>query len=305
MGSEATLKVRVCIPHFFQEVAGGTGYGSGLPGARLARSVALSRCLSGLLALQWGADDQEIHVGDKVVESLPPVVSADRFVPVQLEIIVCTDGEHRLDDALGLYAGSISVRSFSLENPKELALACRDHLIQQGDPADLSVYLEDDLVIHDPFYFYKLLWFHERTEHQMCLMPHRYERLRDGRGQLLVDGPLRPGLIGRFVQPQEHVASGRWLGQQDVSFDLTANPHAGTFALSRPQLLRLRQEALPREGFVGPLETAATLTVLRYFPVLKPSRPHRRFLQIEHGHPSFLQPAARLPRRTASQPSLV
>ena len=33
----------------------------------------------------------------------------------------------------------------------------------------------------------------------------------------------------------------------------------------------LSQQPLPREGFVGPLETAATLTVLHRYPVMKPS----------------------------------
>ena len=49
----------------------------------------------------------------------------------------------------------------------------------------------------------------------------------------------------------------------------------------------LSQQTLPRDGFVGPLETAATLTVLHSYPVMKPSLENWQFLQVEHGHPSF------------------
>jgi hypothetical protein len=49
----------------------------------------------------------------------------------------------------------------------------------------------------------------------------------------------------------------------------------------------LRKHNLPTEGFIGPLETAATLTVLQHFPVLKPTIRQRNFLWVEHGHPSY------------------
>ena len=64
-----------------------------------------------------------------------------------------------------------------------------------------------------------------------------------------------------------------------MSFDLASNPHSGCFVVSATQADELSQQPLPREGFVGPLETAATLTVLHRYPVMKPSLEHWRFLQ--------------------------
>ena len=49
--------------------------------------------------------------------------------------------------------------------------------------------------------------------------------------------------------------------------------------------------------FVGPLETAATGTVLDQFPVLKPLWSDRDFFCLEHGHPSFLVHLGRMPLR--------
>jgi hypothetical protein len=69
---------------------------------------------------------------------------------------------------------------------------------------------------------------------------------------------------------------------------VASNPHSGSFALSRAQRLRLREEGLAAKEFVGPLETVATGTVLAAFPVLKPGWECRDFLLLEHAHPSFL-----------------
>jgi hypothetical protein len=82
-----------------------------------------------------------------------------------------------------------------------------------------------------------------------------------------------------------------------VSFDVASNAHSGSFSLSRPQLELLRERGVPDEGFVGPLETVATYTVMKHFPVLKPSWACRDFLAVEHGHPSFLIWRNRLPHR--------
>jgi hypothetical protein len=82
-----------------------------------------------------------------------------------------------------------------------------------------------------------------------------------------------------------------------IQFDLASNPHSGCFMVSEPQRVHLSQLKLPSDGFVSPLETAATLTVLAHFLVFKPSAGQQRFLQIEHGHPSFLGYLNTLPRR--------
>ena len=117
---------------------------------------------------------------------------------------------------------------------------------------------------------------------------------------LMVDGPLSPAFISRFTQPQNNVATGQFRGSEFVSFDIASNPHSGTFTLSAAQATLLQGISLPTEGFVGPLETAATLTVLHRFPVMKPSLDCWKFLRVEHGHPSFLHYINSLPHQAGS-----
>jgi hypothetical protein len=260
--------------------------------------LALARCLQALLAQQRGHNDLMLHIGGRCLQATPALRRGEQVLPaLSLEIHVFSDGSHQLDEVLQLFGGQLRIHQVELEDPRQLPLACRDHLIAADPRVDLTLYCEDDLVISDPLFFDKQLWFLSRSNHQAVLMPHRYELVPGGEGRrLLVDGPLRPEFIGRFCQPKDAVASGRFLDGQTVNFDRAANPHSGLFCISSDQITLLRQHALPRDGFVTPLETAATLTVLRHFAVLKPSPEHRAFVWVEHGHPSFLGFLDKLPR---------
>lgn len=289
------LRVRVVMPHYFREQQEGSGYGSGRRGQRLARGLALGRALHALLALQRSEQDLVLNIGKRHLDQTPPLSSGGQtLAPLRLELNVFTHGGHALAEILALFGGQIRLHSVELEDPRTLALAARDFLIAAEPAVDLHLYLEDDLVIDDPLFLDKQHWFLQRCSHRAVLMPHRQERIPGRGGQrLLVDGPLSEQFIGRFTKPRAEVARGRFWTGEEVSFDRSANPHSGLFCLSRPQVEQLRGTELPREGFVSPLETAATLTVLQHFDVLKPSLANRQFLRVEHGHPSFIAYADR------------
>ena len=299
------MRVHVCIPHYAQEQAEAAdnphGYGSLRKDSRFQRSLALSRCLHALLDLQRHAEMAVLNIDRKCIDHFPA-----NHPQLELKISVCSDGEHQLTEVLDLFRSQIERVKLHPETPRELPLACRDHLIRNRSGADLLMYLEDDLVIHDPAFFDKQRWFLEKTEHRFCLMPHRYEPVHQGTiNRLLVDGPLAPQFIGRFMQPRSDAAQGLYNGHENVHFDLTDNPHSGCFVISRQQAEELSHKELPREGFVGPLETAATLTVLHRYPVMKPSLQHWQFLQVEHGHPSFRSYLKSFPHQALPQAELL
>jgi hypothetical protein len=297
------MRVQVCIPHYFREHAdpgdNPNGYGSLRSGARLQRSIALSRCITSLLDLQRKSETCVLNINLKSIEHW-----SNNEEPLELLIHIFTDGINRLDDTLDIYKNSITVSGVNLDQPRELPLECRDYLIENKNNADLLVYMEDDIIISDKLFFDKQIWFLQKTNHKFSLMPHRYERIDQGPLEtLIVDGSLRPGFINQFTSPQKNVASGHFRGGEYVSFDIADNPHSGTFCVSREQAKALRKISLPREGFVGPLETAATLTVLKFFPVMKPGIDCWKFLRVEHGHPSFLPLINTLPHTSANRQS--
>lgn len=298
-----TLRVRVAIPHFFRERSGGTGYGSGRPGARFARSLALGRCLAALLGLERSGHDLVLNIGRRQLNDSGPLLRGEQALAgIALELHLFTCGDALLEEVVEQFGDRLTLHRLQLEDPRLLPLATRDWLIQSDPVSDLVLYLEDDLVIGDPLFFDKQAWFVAGCQHKAVLMPHRYELIRGRRGQrLLVDGPLREVFIGQFTRPQRSAGRGQFWDGQEVVFDRTTNPHSGLFCLSEEQVRRLRGETLPTGGFVGPLETAATLTALRFFTVFKPSLVHRSFLWVEHGHPSFEQLAHEWPLENGGQ----
>lgn len=325
---DRALRVRACIPHFVDE-AGDRRYGSGQPDARQARALALGRCLGALLDLQRSREDSLLQVGSRTIQRLNGSLSqgtATALPPLSLDLTVCTDGLHQLDGVLAQFAGELTVRQLNVADPRHLALASRNLLLGRPDSAplpppppvdlvgaapgqgaqgeqavidapDLYLYLEDDLVIRDPLYLDKMDWFLRAAADAWVLMPQRYERLsRQGLGVMLVDGDLRPPALHPHtpdLPPQ--LAHCRFPWGETLELAIPANPHAGSFCLSRNQVKQLRSLPLPDEGFVGPLETAATLTVLQHFPVLKPLPQQWRGLAVEHGHPAFRRLQGQLP----------
>ena len=206
-----------------------------------------------------------------------------------LEISVVVHADQCLLESIQPLVPQVRVLKLDLLDPRHLGFEARDWLIHHPRPADLNLYLEDDLVIHDPLLPEKILWMAQQSSHQCVLLPHRYELTRNplNAPRLYIDGPIEHEVFD-WYQPQKKFAQGRFRHFPKVDFDVPINPHSGFFGISRQQLMSLRQTSLPREGFVGPLETAATYTVGSVFKLLKPSWHCREFLTIEHGHPSFL-----------------
>ncbi len=286
-------RLRVAIPHFFCEGASDRsgGYGSGRKGNRLPRSLALARCLGSVLSLSRASTDWILNIAEHQLEPTPPSCLGElSAVHVDLHLFVC--GEHWLQEVVELYRSRIHLHQVDLADPRHLPLEAVRQLMDLEDPADLSLYLEDDLVIQDHLYVDKMEWFHQRTQHRFVLMPHRREpTVANAPKHLYVDGPIKSADQAEAVWASDEavVATGRFRSGPEIGFVKASNPHSGSFCVSAPQLAQLRQASWPPPTFVGPLETAATGAVLEHFPILKPSWSCRSFLALEHANPSFLR----------------
>ena len=296
----SALRLRVVIPHFYREGAseGSGGYGSGRTGNRLPRSLALARCLGSVLALNRAPLDWILNIAERHIEPTQ-ASSLVGFHSVEVELHLFVVGDFWLQEVVELYAPRLRLHRLELEDSRQLPLAVVRELLDMP-PADLSLYLEDDLVIQDLRYADKMAWFHQRTDHRFVLMPHRREpTVANAPKHLYVDGPIKSEGQAEPVWASDEVtvASGRFWDGQELSFVQASNPHSGSFCISAPQLHHLSGAAWSPPAFVGPLETAATGTVLAHFPVLKPSWACREFLTLEHGNPSFLPLLGEWPRR--------
>jgi archaellum component FlaC len=168
--------------------------------------------------------------------------------------------------------------------------------------------MEDDLIIHDPAFFDKLNWFQQNFGYTSLLMPVRCEVPATGTpAKVIVDFDMEEWGYKAFRRPgQRDEIEGVWNGQRQL-FSLPKNPHAGSFFLTAEQMDYWTKQ--PTYGdhdasWMGPIESAGTLSVGRVFDLYKPLRPDPFFLELQHFGVRY---ASRLPpegRRYGDPPLL-
>ena len=202
----------------------------------------------------------------------------------ELKVVVCTHGESH---ALAHVPAHLYVRHEVQGDPRHLGYACQDILAEHAWSFDHLCYLEDDLLVTDPATLTKGRWFAETFGEDAVLQPQRYEAGDlNGPVKLYIDGVLSEHVrAGAFQDVSDR--SGlrvRALGRE-LAFIRFENPHAGCFFLTDRQMRRWMEGPyfLDRsQTWVGPLESAASLGLMRAFRVYKPALGCANFLEIEH-----------------------
>lgn len=277
------MRILFTVAHFYRAKAN-AGHGS--ERADSAHRVnALTNCLAAL--------HQNFGIGQGFIGRPPGPCNQD--LSGSVEVVVCTAGE---DHLLGQTPGHLFEHRRTSAEPRLLGYECHAVLAERIEEFDYFCFLEDDILISDPLLFWKLRWFSEQVGGDSVLQPHRFElSLEPPIRKLYIDGPLvdptiSPRFQDRSVRPR---LEGRVFGRS-VHFERVDNPHAGCFFLTREQMRRwVEQEYfLDRaQGFWGPLESAATLGVMRTFRLYKPAPANAGFFEVRHLDNRYLRPAGR------------
>ncbi len=295
------MKILIAIAHFYRPDPQGQ-HGSQQARAE-QRLQALSRCLRSVHSLfgetqgHFARDpsDRRRVVGWVANQDLAPTV----------QVTLCTTGPHHLLDAL-FAQWPPGDRPYFQHcpvdlNPLYLGFACQ-LVLQQGlaDPAgyDYFCYLEDDSIFHDPWFFEKLRWFNAQFGPENLLQPNRFEvsgAIAPFAHKAYIDlefdaeSARNPGFAHNF--PADTVLSATYL-DRPIHFRRAGNPHAGCFFLNRAQMEHWAAQPHFLDGdtrFVSPLESAATMGLIRTFRVFKPDFGCASFLEIEHDGDRKLQ----------------
>lgn len=278
------MKILITIPHYYNHDAKSI-HGSGNKDPR-PRIQALFSCLFSLRSLF--CDSQSIlNIKDK------KALSANQNFQHEIDIVVCTANDKHLLEHLNLPKDFYKQHNSHLENPKNLGFECQKVLKENLGKYDYYCFMEDDLIINDPLFFEKLNWFNNGTESINLLQPNRYEISQRGRVlKAYVDGDINPKATVKFQNIQEfsHLHS-NFLGQKIV-FQRPLNPHSGCFFLTQKQMdYWVNQEYFLNmdTSFISPLESTASLGVMKTFRVYKPVPENASFLEIQHFGYSFLR----------------
>ncbi|GAB5442588.1 MAG: hypothetical protein Fues2KO_29370 [Fuerstiella sp.] len=277
------MRVLLTIPHYFSPTAEDRRHGATADSASFRRS-ALQNCILSLHQ-SLGRPQCVMQIRDRKTDT------ANSSLTSLLHIVLCTVGrQHLLQD--------IPVESSLWQHhqvdgdPTQLGFEARNVLRDRWGSYDWYGYLEDDLLLHDPWFLQKLDWFISQTGEEAVLLPNRFER---GNGTLAtkayVDGDLAEHLTADFQNIKDvPVVSGTALGHQ-VRFRRPLNPHSGCYFLSAAQMdfwMKQPKFSSRDTSFIGPLESAATLSLMRCFRIYKPDRSVASFLEIEHAGSRFI-----------------
>ncbi len=166
-------------------------------------------------------------------------------------------------------------------DPMLVEFRMQDELIARIDDHDWFLFLEDDIVIHDAAFLWKLQEFHRNAGPRNLLMPHRYEYL---------DGVKR--YIDLTIDTELAWNKLSVLNIGGVQFSEFTNPHAALYCLSRDQLRLWERSGRTWKNCVvdvGPLESAATYCLLECFNLFKPHPSNLTYLEVRHWDTKYSQ----------------
>jgi hypothetical protein len=285
------MRILFTIPHYYRHKGSketGARHGSAWnqPKRRIA---AISACITALHQL-YNDSQFSVDHAKKVAFRFNPQVRCS------IDVVLCTTGDDHLLAEIPL-PSRLYARSVTQATPTLLGYECHAVLRDRLGQYDYYCYLEDDLIMHDPWFFIKLDWFTRWMGDRSLLQPNRFETSVSGPAQrLYVDGELGAHCTASFQDLSRSMPVTAEVLGKSVTFRRTLNPHSGSFFLNAGQMQHWVQQPyfLDRETrFIGPLESAATLGIMRAFEVYKPALEDVGFLEIEHSGTAYLEMFAR------------
>lgn len=276
------MKILITIPHYYNATNDGHGSGRKSPTPRIK---ALSACLFNLHSL-FSTSQRMINIIDKTA------INVNQKSSHEIDIVICTANQKHILEHLNVPDYFYTQQNSTLENPKFLGFECQKVLKENLGKYDYYCFMEDDLIINDSLFFQKLNWFNKGTEFVNLLQPNRYEV--SPKGEVLksyVDGDINPRATQNYQNATEfsHMHT-NFLGQ-NVVFQRPLNPHSGCFFLTQQQMEYWANQPYFLDmdaSFISPLESSASLGIMKTFKVYKPAIQNANFLEIQHYGDAFL-----------------
>lgn len=276
------MKILITIPHYYNPTNDNHGSYRKDPTPRIQ---ALSACLFNLHSL-FGSSQTVINIINKTA------TQANQKFEHEIDVIICTANQKHILEHLNLPENFYTQHNSELENPKMLGFECQKVLKENLGKYDYYCFMEDDLIINDSIFFEKLKWFSNRTDLINLLQPNRYEVSRQGNVlKSYVDGDINPNATAKFQNVKEFTHLHTDFLGQNIVFQRPLNPHSGCFFLTQQQMEHWANQPhfLDMDvSFISPLESSASLGIMKTFRVYKPTPQNASFLELQHFGDSFL-----------------
>jgi hypothetical protein len=272
------MRIFAAVPHFFREVSPDITNNSQRSGAGPERLQALVAAVASLHQHfgtgVGGLDHERI--------TYPSAANGDRV----LEVVICTTSKYHLLDGLAPLKPLFRHHATDVE-PLMLGFECHRLLREAEGKYDWYCYIEDDIVVHDPLFFSKRRQFDRLFGPGALLQPNRCELSVTGPiHKLYVDYRLHRSVTEKYQNIDEQPVLEMAYGDETVIFERSSYPSAGCFFLNAEQLGRWVRSPCFLDGdtsYLGnPLDSAATLSIMKTFRIYKPVLGNAGFLEVVH-----------------------
>ncbi|MGB7345009.1 MAG: hypothetical protein WBD20_12415 [Pirellulaceae bacterium] len=282
------MKLLFTIPHFF----GGpknideqqSGKHASQRSTAATRLQAIQSCVY-RLHQSFGASQAIIHQAQR--RTLPANTQSRHEVHV---VLVVSGEDHLLKEAD--FPATVC-QPFSVDDdPMHLGFHCHNVLRDRWGNYDYYGFLEDDLILSDPWLFDKLKWFNGHVDNNKVLLPNRFEYGDNlAYKKCYIDGDLSKHVTERFHDITQEPELRSTVMGKSIRFVRPLNPHSGCFFLNAEQMKNWINQphfGEKTDAFVSPLESAATLGMMKTFQIYKPAPENANFLEIQHHGDRFL-----------------
>ena len=221
------MRILFTIAHFYNP--SGDGKHASQRNDPQPRLNALTACVTSLQAL-YGKSQSMIDISECAT------IPANQSQQHEIDIVVCTTQGYHLLPQLPVQPRCFMHHATKCE-PLLLGFECQAVLRACLNKYDYFCYLEDDLVLHDPWFFSKLKWFTHHGGNGNLLQPNRYEIAPQGAVfKAYIDGDLAATATAKFQNVEEQRQLKGKIMEQTVAFERALNPHSGCYFLNAEQM---------------------------------------------------------------------
>jgi hypothetical protein len=284
------MRILVTMPHFFLEGAPDATNKSRRLGSRPERLRALFASVTALHQTLGAAIYGLDHARLTAWQAKPATLHT-------LDLVICTVGDsHLLGDLQGL---AQLYRNIPVTvDPMMIGFECHRLLGEARGRYDYYCYIEDDVVLNDPWFFRKRELFDSRYAPDALLQPNRYELAPSGPvSKLYVDYFINPKLTEKYQNVSELPRLELPFAGEMICFERTTYPSSGCFFLSASQLEKWTAGPHFLDGdvsYMSPLDSAAALSIMKTFRVYKPVLEQAWFFEVFHASPRWISAVDRL-----------
>ena len=283
------MRILCAIPHYFKPTAGNVQNNSLRAAARAGRVSALAETIASLHRLYgqtaYGVD----HSRSVAFQAASPL-------RCEVDVVVCTVGDDHLLDELPL-SPTLYRQAKVTSPPDMLGFGAHRALAMMKDRYDYYCFIEDDIGMVDPLFFVKRRMFDALFGPEVLLQPNRYETMNKGRAfKAYVDYALHEQRTAAYQDLSDRPRLDMEFLGECVRFERSSYPAAGSFFLNAEQFDRWAASPHFADcdvSFIGTLDSASTLSVMKTFRVYKPVLDQAWFLEVAHLSPRWVETLGR------------